>query len=703
MPQQTATLADFPLYSRWTVSGGQITEQPEHVEETKTFTISGIPAGSTIESAALSCSLGSPYTGVALLTINNQVVGLGLQTIPLTPTADGNGNYTVLFAFRANGTADTTDGTHGGTVMVGSPTVTVTYTLSEEEEEKEEEEEILEGTTSQNICLFASDETDFSDNGLAVLSPFSCVVHEEAGGDYSIQMEHPMDVHGKWSLIQEESLIRCPVPEKYTPRVVLPAVALWRITAENAPLYSVLPSYTKAKTDVDKVMDNPSIWAWEYSKQYSPGDLCVAGNAIYRCARPVQYISPTSGSDAWRFIVNVDGSGGSSTPSYIYNGGTIAETLQPGEIISYLGDYDGSYIRARSLRGVAGYVRRADAAQTQDDSGQTVVQARHITTQVFRVQSITVNPIIRTVSVYATHISYDYGANKLYDCQITEAAPASALAIMEGATVNPDSRLIVCPIQSPLITQDWSWENPLSALLDPDTGLVPALRAQLIRDNADFFIIPNDTPPTGPTLEYGVNLQGISWEKALDDVVTRVMPRGEKEDGTALLLPELFIDSPNADQFALVYTEILNVGCKIGSKITHADGTEQTLTEEDCYQMMRTAAQNRFSVDEADAVSVQLSVNVLLLGDTEEYAQYRGLQRLHLYDAVPIKCGPAGFAATAQIAEYSWDAVSKRYQSISIGKIFGFGGRTVAGYNVADGAITYTKLSPGAVKKIRSV
>ena len=703
MPQQSITLNDFPLYSRWTVADHQITEGPETVYEHRTFSISGIPSGSTIQSAAFSASLGTPYGGVNTLTINNQAVGLGLQTVSLTPTASGNGDYTVNFVFKAEGVSDIGDGLHGGTVMVGAPTVTVTYTLSEEEEEKEEEEIILEGITGNNICLFPPNATDFSDNGIAVLSPFSCVVHEEAGGDYSIQMEHPMDVHGLWTLIQEESLIRCPVPEKYTPRVVLPAVALWRVTAESAPLYSVLPTYTKAKTDVDAVINDPSIWQWQYAQEYTPGELVVMGGGIYRCVRPVQYISPTSGSDAWRFIVNVDGTGGSTSPQYIYNAGTIAETLTTGEIISYLGDYNGSYIRARSLRGVAGYVRRADAAQTQDDSGQTVIQARHITTQVFRVQSITVNADIRTVSVYATHISYDLGANRLYDCQVTEASPASALAIMQGATVNPDSRLIVCPVESPLITQDWSWGNPISALLDPDTGMVPTLRAQLIRDNADFFIIGNDNPPEGPTLEYGKNLLGISWEKALDDVVTRVLPRGEKADGTALLLPELFVDSPNSDQFALVYTEILNVGCKIGSEITHADGRKQTLTEDDCYQMMRTAAQNRFDLDQADAVTVQLSVNVLLLGDTEEYKQYRGLQRLHLYDAVPIKYGPAGFAARAQISEYSWDAVPRRYQSISVGKIFSFGGRTVAGYNVADGAITYNKLSPGAVKKIRSL
>lgn len=197
----------------------------------------------------------------------------------------------------------------------------------------------------------------------------------------------------------------------------------------------------------------------------------------------------------------------------------------------------------------------------------------------------------------------------------------------------------------------------------------------------------------------------VTWQRDVTGLVTRVAPRGTREDGSTLLLPEVFVDSDAVNDHPMPYIEVLDCGCQVGQTIQHADGTEQTLTLNDCYQMMREQARNRFAVDRADAVAVQLTVQPLLLGDTEEYAPYRGLERLRLYDAVPVIVPHAGLAARAQLSAYTWDAAPgrRRYLSITLGEVFSFGGRSVAGYNVAPGAISYDKLSPGAVRKIRAL
>ena len=141
MPAKTATRDGIALTSYWQVSGGVITSGPSLAEDVFTLSISGIPEGSTIQAAYFTATFGSPYSGAAELKVNNITVGYGQQTVPLTPTADGNGNYTLYFRFRAFGRAQDTDGTHGGTVMVSGPTVTVEYTLDEQEEEEEERQE----------------------------------------------------------------------------------------------------------------------------------------------------------------------------------------------------------------------------------------------------------------------------------------------------------------------------------------------------------------------------------------------------------------------------------------------------------------------------------------------------------------------------------------------------------------------------------
>lgn len=49
---------------------------------------------------------------------------------------------------------------------------------------------------------------DFSNNGLAILCPTECIVHEVDNGEYSVRMKHPMDEDGKWKLILERNYLK---------------------------------------------------------------------------------------------------------------------------------------------------------------------------------------------------------------------------------------------------------------------------------------------------------------------------------------------------------------------------------------------------------------------------------------------------------------------------------------------------------------
>ncbi len=55
---------------------------------------------------------------------------------------------------------------------------------------------------------YMSKEEDFDTNGLAVLSPVSCSISEEYNGDYSLQIELPIDDNGKWEYIREFNFIK---------------------------------------------------------------------------------------------------------------------------------------------------------------------------------------------------------------------------------------------------------------------------------------------------------------------------------------------------------------------------------------------------------------------------------------------------------------------------------------------------------------
>ena len=53
------------------------------------------------------------------------------------------------------------------------------------------------------ICVYPADCTDFSANGLGVLSPQTATVTETLNGEYELQLVHPIDETGKWQRLVE--------------------------------------------------------------------------------------------------------------------------------------------------------------------------------------------------------------------------------------------------------------------------------------------------------------------------------------------------------------------------------------------------------------------------------------------------------------------------------------------------------------------
>lgn len=138
MPQATFTVANFNLNSTWTVvrdpAPGMTT--PTTASTTKDFTITGITAGSTINSAVLTATLGSPATGAAIRTVaieggSNYAFNGSLDVTSAVAASFGAGDNTISakFRFKANGTTDHPVGSRSSSLSFSDVTLTVNYTL----------------------------------------------------------------------------------------------------------------------------------------------------------------------------------------------------------------------------------------------------------------------------------------------------------------------------------------------------------------------------------------------------------------------------------------------------------------------------------------------------------------------------------------------------------------------------------------------
>lgn len=252
---------------------------------------------------------------------------------------------------------------------------------------------------------------------------------------------------------------------------------------------------------------------------------------------------------------------------------------------------------------------------------------------------------------------------------------------------------------------DVTGKTATAGFLDPDKGMVGHFRAQLFRDNWDLFLLKNDQVDRGIVLAYGKNLRGVTWTRRTDQLITRVVPVAKNREGGELFLPEAasggpWVDSPNIGAYPVVNMQRIKVEGQIGK--AKGDESGEEWTEASLYAQMQTKAEERFSVDHADLPMVSVTVDFTLLGDTAEYAQYKGLQKIYMYDTVRVVDSTVGLDVRLQVSEIEWDCILERYNGIKLGDVFDFGGRTVAAYQMGDGAIDYEKLSQQTISRIIS-
>ena len=566
-------------------------------------------------------------------------------------------------------------------------------------------EELDEGYTDNEILvpvkkvmIYEPFATDFSKNGV-VLHPTSCIVEEEAAGSWELTMDHPFDPEGRWQQLLEEYIIKAPVPPYKIPATTIPVGKVYKVksTVARTAFYSQLPTYTKSENPADNTSNIP---AWDSAARYLKGDLVTHNGYIHQATAASIGENPSTTTGYWALVAAVNPTSSSqSSSTQIYNPGVIIKDLVANEQVTFIATYSSKYDKVRDSLGRVGYAIKANLEETATSPTPFVEPERTIYTQLFRIYAVSCEETAGTIRVSARHISYDYEANGVYDCKMTEAEPATAIALLQGRLMNNDTRLIACPMNYPLITADWSFGNPIQALLDPDEGLAAQLHAKVFRDNADFFILPENPSRVGAKLKYGVNLRGVTWERSSDEIVTRIIPRAGDGNKGFIYLDEVFVDSDHINEFSVIHVEVLDSEYSVGQKIEHADGTTETLTRASVLTRMKQEALDRYVYDGADSVTISLDVDFVLLGDTEEYKQYRNLQRINLYDKIEIDTGST--TLTAQVIGYEWDCLAARYNGLSIGKVYSQARKRIPGYRVARGAITYSKLSPGLIKWVK--
>lgn len=517
-----------------------------------------------------------------------------------------------------------------------------------------------------DIFVYAHDCTDFDNIGLAgSLVPLSCLHSEIKNGMSELEIVHPIDDAGKWAFLQEGYILQAEVPVRTLPEI-----------GENAAMvteterWTVRLAATKGQRKV-------------YSK--SSGGKAITTLPIY-----------SDKAHTIPYAITVVRKGGTR---YKFKTGRRWGWIAISAI-----EHDIS----------------GDTTLADDPAAiETVAPAWTIKPQRFRIYKVERKP--DAVTVLAKHIFYNHAKNitsydgaKTYDGwnsstayvigdRVTRGAYSyyciadntnqvppntaywidclSCFAALQGLVSGCVAENDLNPMTNLLATRvGIKWERVpfVEALLAPDTGLVNLWGAEIVRDNEDFCLLHEAGLNRGVTIEYGKNLLGVELSVDLSNVVTRYIPVGQDHKGKPLLLAagtyytdhgtivipdgQYWVDSAKVGDYATVQAEVLDLGSKAKA------GTSSTSIR-DAREKMIDACMTKFEDEHTDDPELTLSVEFFRLGDTAEFAQYKQLEDVYLYDRVRIRHPKINVDVLAEVTEYEYDVLRDRPSRITLGYV----------------------------------
>ena len=483
------------------------------------------------------------------------------------------------------------------------------------------------------ICVYPADCTDFSTNGNGVIEPLSAAVTETLNGEYELQLVHPIDEAGKWQRLVEGCILRAPVPAATTPRVHFSAPG----DDSGTEIYRINTDFSGAETRKGTL-----------NLRSGPGRNYKI-LAAYKNTLTVQVIAKTSAS--WYEVTAPDGKHGYMDTTYLV--------------------YDhkeGSASKAVS----------------------SVVDERQLRDQPFRIYRIV--PELDKITVYARHVFYDLLDNMIKSYKPSPSAVgASVVQTVSSSCLSDHDFTFYSDLDSTAEEVEFENVNPVDALLGED-GVVEKYGGELTRDWWDVFVVQRVGQDSNVQIRQAKNLLGISYDVDLTDVVTRIMPTGEDADGNVLYLPELYIDSPIINSYT--HPKWIHLPVSEAKESTDED---EPKTKDDCYTLMRDAAQAQFDAG-CDSPTVTLTVSFINCAETEEYKEYGFLQNIFLGDTVRVIAPRVGVWVSMRMTQYTYDCLTKKYTSMTLGTVADtVEGNVISARQLPSGIITGSKLAINSV------
>lgn len=205
---------------------------------------------------------------------------------------------------------------------------------------------------------------------------------------------------------------------------------------------------------------------------------------------------------------------------------------------------------------------------------------------------------------------------------------------------------------------------------DDENSFVKRWGGEIVYDNYKAIINRHAGSDRGVEILYGKNIaeNGMKEEVDLRNVVTRIIPQaynGYQIDGDAP-----WVDSPLIDKYPTVkYSTMKFEDVKMRADAQEDDKSKGVIICDTPAQLeaaLRKRCQEQWEAG-ADKPQVTISVDMVMIEDTELYADVKGLVEVSLGDTVHCRNNNLDIVTDARVTELEWDCVNDRILSVSLG------------------------------------
>lgn len=465
-----------------------------------------------------------------------------------------------------------------------------------------------------DIYVFSSDEesNDYSTMGLCgALDCTSCTFSETVNGESIVELEHPLDDFGKYSNLDRGNILVVPVPVRTTPEI------------QNGSCVTTVWTY-KVKPLAQLTSKNQRTL---YKKSSGSGKMKVmnAGDTMTVVQIP-------DDDDIKRYKVKTK--------------------------------YGTGWVDPNGIQLVTEHKISDNSQAIEEIQSPWSVQPQYF--RIYETQKT-----LDSVKVSARHISYDllYDVT-YYDNGGNSTALGTVIDNILSKTYGGQTQFKgYTNVTNTKAGLSFRGKNPIDCFLDPDEGVCAQYDVGLVRDNYDLYFLHDPGLNRGVRIQYGKNMTGVDFTSSDDEVATRIVPVGETKDGDPLYLSDTitsrYIDSDKIGDYPVKHVHYYECeNCKVGDK----DDEGGTVTTAVARARMKQQAQDLID-DGCDEPSIEMSVEFLNLGDTEEYKQFKNLENCFLFDYILVQHPKLGIDVTAQITKIEWDCLLDRMNSVEIGEV----------------------------------